>query len=347
MNNNEMLTLNRNQNSQAYVNQIEFTRNTVTQRQNLEVFQNDGSLTSRLMNTKIVRIRIGTRCACIKGCRKMYFEINTIDRRDDKDRRNENETPLFYAEENTDCKLCCQPFEITIELFDANNKQLVCKSQIREYNKYIDECCGDKYYILSNIYNYKINNVTDVSTIHRYDTRSIYRTYSHFGQHLYKIGKPYIKKETTCSEDCCNCITSLPCCCCCDCSGGEDKKGCECKLCKGCCDCCCCCCSKNSKCCCCCCCCNSAEEFEKFNDKRIYIDIFTMTDQNVGKFAEYINNLGLCAQEEMFYEVYFPPDSDEQIRLALIGQMLFFIKLNRNFFGILPGSRYNLEQFIN
>ena len=32
-----------------------------------------------------------------------------------------------------------------------------------------------------------------------------------------------------------------------------------------------------------------------------------MTDQNVGKFAEYINKLGLsCAQAEMFYEVYFP-----------------------------------------
>ena len=328
MNNNEMLTLRIGQSSPANVNQIDFAGNTVTQRQNLEIFQYDGDLTSRLMNTKIVRIRIGTRCAFVKGCKKNYFEINTITRRDDKDRRNENEIPLFYAEENTDCKICgcCMPFQITIELFDAKTKELVCKSQVRELDKYIDDCCGDKYYILSNIYNYKINNRMDESIIYRYDTRSIYRTYSHLGQNLYKIGKPYIKKETTCGEDCCNCIKSCCCCCCCDCSTREEKKGC----CLG----------------CCCCCCNCSDKVENF-DKRTYIDIFTMDDQNVGKFAEYINNMGLCAQEEMFYEVYFPNDSNEQIRLALIGQILFFIRFNINLFGILPGSRYNLEQFIN
>jgi hypothetical protein len=125
MNNNEMLTLRMGQSSPVNVNQIDFAGNIVTQRQNLY----DGDLTSRLMNTKIVRIRIGTRCACVKGCKKNYFEINTITRRDDKDRRNENEMPLFYAEENTDCKICgcCMPFQITIELFDAKTKELVLK----------------------------------------------------------------------------------------------------------------------------------------------------------------------------------------------------------------------------
>lgn len=343
MNNNGMLTLQQNQNAQVEGNQNEFTGYSVTQRQNFVTYPNDGSITSRLMNTKIVRIRLGKRCACVKGCRKMYFEVNTITRRDDNDRRNENETPLFYAEENTDCSFCssCKPFEITIELFDANTRELVCKSQIRELSQKVDECCGDKYLILSNIYNYKVNNITDSSTIHRYDTRSFYRTYSHSGQNLYKIGQPYIKKETTCGEDCCACISSCCCCCCCcDCKGGEGKKAecCEC------CECCCCCCgSKKSKCCC----CGDKVEVEAINDKRTYIDIFTMTDQNVGKFAEYINKLGLCCSEaDMFYEVYFPHESNEQIRLALIGQILFFIQFSTNYFGILPGSRYNLEEFI-
>lgn len=72
-----------------------------------------------------------------------------------------------------------------------------------------------------------------------------------------------------------------------------------------------------------------------------------MADQNVGKFVKYINILGFCCpQIEMFYEIYFPPDANEQIRLALIGQILFFIKLNKNIFGYLPGSNYNIEQFI-
>ena len=336
-----MLTLQQNQNVQVDGNQIGNTGNTVTQRQHLEAFPNDGSITSRLMNTKIVRIRTGTRCACVKGCKKLYFQINTISRRDDVDRRNENETPLFYAEKKEECFAFCKPFEITIELFDANTKELVCKSQIRELNRVVDECCTDKYLILSNIYNYKINNRVDESIIHRYDTRSFYRTYSHFGQNLYKIGKPYIKKETTCGEDCCDCLSSCCFCfsCFCDCKGGDDKKN-ECK----CCECCCCCGKKKSKCCCC---CTETAELEEINDKRTYIDIFTMTDQNVGKFAKYINNLGFCCgQAEMFYEVYFPPESNEQIRLALIGQILFFILFNTNYFGILPGSRYNIEQFI-
>ena len=339
-----MLTLQKNQNVNIDGNQILSSENTVNQRQNLQIFPNGGNITSRLMNTKIVRIRIGTRCSCSKNYRKMYFQINTITRRDDIDRKNENETPLFYAEEKDICCASCRPFEITIELFDANTKELVNISQIRELSRKIDECCGEKYLILSNIYNYKINNRTNESVIHRYDTRSFYRTYSHFGQHLYKIGKPYVKKETTCGEDCGNCILGCCCCCCsCDCKDSKVKQG-EGKCCE-CCECCCCCCgSKKSECCCG---CGEKVELDVRDDKRTYIDIFTMNDQNVGKFAEYINKLGLCCtQAEMFYEVYFPPDSNEQIRLALIGQILFFLYFNTNIFGILPGSRDNIEEFI-
>ena len=52
-------------------------------------------------------------------------------------------------------------------------------------------------------------------------------------------------------------------------------------------------------------------------------------------------------ERQFFYEVYFPPDADELTRLALIDQILFFVKFGTNYFGILPGSRDNLDQFIN
>ena len=46
----------------------------------------------------------------------MYFEVNSITRRDDNDRRNK--ASLFYAEENTGCNFCSsyKPFQIPIEL---------------------------------------------------------------------------------------------------------------------------------------------------------------------------------------------------------------------------------------
>ena len=265
---------------------------------------------------------------------KKFFEINTISRRDDIEPKNENELPLLYAEEKLDCSsflLFCKPFSITIELFDANSKQLFSVSQIREYGTKVNKCFGDNYLILPNIYNFKYNNRNEQSIIRRYDTRSIYRTYDYFGQSHYKIGQPYVEKETTCADCCSQYLLSLPCFSCCDCNckndGGKNESKC---------------CSKIGDYCCCN--CSSSEG----DDKRIYIDIFNMSDQNVGKFAIYFNKTGICCpQVDIFFEVYFPPDSNEMVRLALIGQILFFIELNTNFFRILPGSRYNLEQFIN
>lgn len=344
MENNDIIQLNENKKVYVEMNQPTVS---VEQRQNFLSIPNDGSITSRLMNTKIVRIHIGTKCACVQGYKKLFFKINTISRRDDLQPQNENELPLFYAEEKLDCCSCfsCVPFNITIELFDANTMQLFSVSQIRENATKIDECCGDNYLILPNIYNYKVNNINDQSIIRRYDTRSFYRTYDHLGQSHYKIGEPYVEKETSCSDCFCKCILSLPCCCCCDCSCDEKKQK-DSKCCDCCC--CCCCCCSDDKGGCCCCNCSDSKEVKEIDDKRIYIDIFNMSDQNVGKFAKYFNKTGVCCPEiEMFYEVYFPPDSNEMVRLALIAQILFFIKLNKNYFGILPGSRYNLEQFIN
>jgi len=151
----------------------------------------------------------------------------------------------------------------------------------------------------------------DMSTINRYDTRSFYRTYDYLGQSFYKIGWPYIEKDPSCCENCSlSCIfSSLPCCCCCVCLAD-------------CCD-----CKKDS-----------------IDDIRKYVDIFNMNDQSVGKFALYYEKQ-FC-NETKFYEIYFPPDSNEMIRLALIAQIIFLVKLGNSIW-TLPGSGNNVEQFMN
>jgi hypothetical protein len=73
-----------------------------------------------------------------------------------------------------------------------------------------------------------------------------------------------------------------------------------------------------------------------------------MSDQIVGKFAEYFDESGCCCCEtsKLFYEIYFPPDANEMVRLTLIGQIIFFVKLGiTGTFGILPGNRNGVERF--
>ena len=349
------------------------------------------------MNTKIVRIHPGSICACVTGYEKMIFNITTISKRDDKERANENETPLFYAEENLTCScLCfcdCRPFQITFELFDPNTKQLFSTCQIIERDTLVDECFKQTYIILKPIYNYKVNNRNDESMVSRYDTRSVYRTYDYLGKRYYKIGKPYVEgKEPPCCDKCLLCCSKFPFCCCfASCISNEEKPSSKCCNCNcsgsgsdsgsdndsdsnrnsSCCSCiydyknssccsgsdsnrnssCCSCIYGNPFCLCCwcfyCCCKCENKEGEIDNDKRIYIDIFTMDDIKVGKFAKYFNKGILCQSDELFYEVYFPQDANEMLRLALISQIIFFHKLKVDYFGDLPGSRDGLEYFIN
>ena len=203
------------------------------------------------MSTKMVRIHIGTKCECVSGCKKLFYQVNTISRIDDINRQNENEIPLFEVEQKIECPFCpsCRPTGVKFEFFDANTKQLFSVSEIREVGSAIKVCCGDNYFIYPDIYTFKCSNSNDQSVIKRYDTREFYRTYEYLQQPYYKIGKPYVPKEETCScTDCCCCPTSLPSC------------SCDC-----------------------CCCSNTVVEI----DKRSYIDIFNMTDQSVGKFVEY------------------------------------------------------------
>ena len=314
-------------------------------------------LSARLMNTKIVRIHPGSICACVTGYKKIIFNINTISRVDDRMPANENETPLFYVEEKLDCSCCgsCKPFEITFEIFDSLTKELFSTSTINQLDQRIDECCGEKYTIHAPICNFKASNPGDMSFVNRYDSRSFYRTYDHLGQSHYKIGWPYVKKEKKCCDDCkcslyCVCSYIPIICCfvrCCKC---EDERpinappktnggGCSCK------DCC-------RGCCCCCCCCEEKKEgiVEEIIDKRLYINIFNMSDQSVGKFAYLFEKGCCCASDKLFYEIYFPPDANEMVRLALIAQIIFFYKFrltgNKAFLS-LPGNRENIEQFMN
>lgn len=294
-------------------------------------FALEKEITSRLMNTKIVRIRPGTICACNKGFKKLIFNINTISKRDDQDPNNENETPLLYAEEFIFCScLCfgsCSPEHTAFHLYAPNTKKLYSMCNLTDVWEKIEECCEEPYYKLPSIHNMKPSNGKDESLIKRYDTRSVYRTYDYLGQSHYKIGKPYVKeKEPGCCEAFLYTLSSLPCCFCfkiCICNHKE-------KL-------------LNLNGCCCCC----RDEFGVIDDKRTYIDIFNMNDESVGKFALYFRKGILCQNDELFYEIYFPPDANDMIRLALISQILFFHKSGGGYFGTLPGSRDNLEQFIN
>jgi len=351
-----MLTLeeNKNKNDPNYIqtqNQIQLSTTPLERIPNTTILPIN-PLSTRLMNTKIVRIHPGSIRACVTGYKKIIFDINTISRVDDRMPANENETPLFYVEEKLDCSCCCsgkcKPFEITFEIFDALTKELFSTSTINQLDQRINECCGEQYIIHAPILNFKSSNPGDVSHINRYDDRSFYRTYDHLGQSHYKIGWPYVKKEEKCGDNC-----SLYCVCsympiiglfimCCKC---EDNKpintppkttgGCNCK------DCCCCCC---------CCCEEKVGKVEEIIDKRIYIDIFNMLDQSVGKFAYLFEKGCCCASDKLFYEIYFPPDANEMVRLALIAQIIYFYKFrltgNRAFIS-LPGNRDNIEQFMN
>ena len=333
----EKLTLAENNNNIGMGNQVVNSEVNLDSKNNenipISMPVDDGSITSRLLKTKIVRIYPGTASACVNGCKKLVFNINTISRRDDQDRRNENELPLFYAEEVVVCEfLCinCNPDSITFNIHDPNTRALYSKSTIEQLPTKIDSCCDDTYYILKNIENYKISATFDKSSVRRYDTRSFYRTYDYMGQSYYKIGEPYIPKETSCCRSLLNCITCIPCCCCFKICLCDDEK-------------------KNSDCCCCCCCCCCGDKVQVYDDKRIYIDIYNMNGVPVGKFAHYFEKgFCCCKSTEDFYEVYFPPDANELLRLALIAQIIFFVKTGKLFyFALLPGNRDNIEQFIN
>ena len=121
---------------------------------------------------------------------------------------------------------------------------------------------------------------------------------------------------------CAECCTSLPCCCCFKPYSAELVSNDSCYYC--------------------------GKKLTVIDDKRTYIDIFNMSDQSVKKFAEDFDQTGCCCyiNNTLFYEIYFPPDVNEMVRLALMGQIIFFIKLRiTGCFGILPGNPNNIYDF--
>ena len=178
----------------------------------------------------------------------------------------------------------------------------------------MNECCGDNYTVFPSIYNYKTNNPNDYSLVNRYDSRSFYRTYEYLEQSYYKIGEPYVPKEIGCCDNCCSCCFKK----------ANVSTGCSCS-------------------CCCCCDCETV-----MVDKRTYIDIYNMNNESVGKFVLYYEKTGCgsCANVTCFYEIYFPPDANEMLRLSLIGQMIFFMHFGKTKFGVLPGTKDNLDLFL-
>ena len=56
------------------------TTETRTNMTNVPVAVPGADPATRLMGTRIVRIRFATKCGCVKGCKKFYYQINTVSR---------------------------------------------------------------------------------------------------------------------------------------------------------------------------------------------------------------------------------------------------------------------------
>ena len=266
-------------------------------------------ISSRLMTSKIIRIYPLSSDCCI-GCKQISLAINAINRIDDENPTNENETPLFRVEENTSCcRSCTNCFKFHFYAHDSNNESVLYVSEIKDKIKIINSCCCcDFYYELPDIFNYKANDSKTQSIINRYDSRTIYRTYEYLGQAYFKIGKPYEEKENNC---CC-------------CSKVDDTQA-------------------NLK-------DNDTQEKKGFCEsyiERSYIDIFNMSDQLEGKFAYCIEKNKPFAKT--FFEIYFPPEANELIRISLISQCIFLFKIQsfqrEMFFAYLPGTKPELIKF--
>ena len=89
---------------------------------------NDGSSSSRLINTRMVRIRYETKFVFCNS-EKRNYQINTISCIDDNNPQNENEGPLFEAE--LAIPFCCpQPPQLNIN--DAQTNGLVRVAALME-----------------------------------------------------------------------------------------------------------------------------------------------------------------------------------------------------------------------
>jgi len=310
---------------------------------------NDGSTASKLANAKMVRIRVSTKCAPSDlTWKKPYYQINVISTIDNHNPKNENEVPVLEAEK-TSSRFCSGPTEFTF--YDAQSKQPYSTSRYNgdfiKHNRCICICL--LYLEYPDIITNKVGKTIDISTTKCYCSRSFYRTFEYQGKAYYKLGQPYIERPPVQAS------ASAP-------AEAEEEKECSCF--------CPCCCFriKNKECdcmlpCCQCCCCKKQEAGQVGEtgesgpveiDKRVYVNIFNMSDQCVGKYVYYFDQkgcpcalCGFCQDITLFYEVYFPSDANELLKLSLISQLLFILDENAMFFGILPGDKENLSTWIS
>ena len=240
----------------------------------------------------------------------MSLAINVISRIDDENPTNENETPLFRVEENTSCCCSCTNFfKFHFYAHDSNNESVLYVSEIKDKAKIIYSCCCCISYI----------ELPDILNYKANDskTQSIINRYD--SRTIYRtyeyLGQAYFKIGKPYEEKENNC-------CCCskvdytqanlkD-NDTQEKKGC----------------------------CESYIE-------RSYIDIFNMSDQLEGKFA-FCNEKNKCCSKT-FFEIYFPPEANELIRISLISQCIFLFKIpsfqREMFFAYLPGTKPELIKF--
>ena len=266
-------------------------------------------ISSRLMTSKIIRIH-PLSSDCCKGCNQISLAINVISRIDDENPTNENETPLFRVEENTSCcRSCTNCFKFHFYAHDSNNESVLYVSEIKDKIKIINSCCCCDFYY----------ELPDIFNYKANDSKTQSIINRHDSRAIYRtyeyLGQAYFKIGKPYEEKENNC-------CCCskvddtqanlkD-NDTQEKKGC----------------------------CESYIE-------RSYIDIFNMSDQLEGKFA-FCNEKNKCCSKT-FFEIYFPPEANELIRISLISQCIFLFKTSsfqrEMFFAYLPGTKPELIKF--
>ena len=292
---------------------------------------NDGSTRAKLINAKMVRIRIEKKWAFNElKIRKPYYLINTISKIDDNNPQNENESPLLEAE-LIHSIFCSEPDKFNF--YDAQTKQPYSISRLNGFgNKSGKICCfGQNEEEYPDMSHSKVGNLTEISVTKCYDSKSFYRTFEYQGKAYYKIGRPYKPAPVVVAP-----VAPPPqkclCVCPCLCFYIEEYKF-YCLF-----------CDKDGNCNFCCC----KNEQKEGNEKRTYVDIFNMSDQSVGKYVHFFGHSGfLCfGDNNEFYEVYFPPDANELFKLSLIGHLLFIIQSPPPTFWFLPGSKDNLASFV-
>ena len=266
-------------------------------------------ISSRLMTSKIIRIH-PLSSDCCKGCNQISLAINVISRIDDENPTNENETPLFRVEENTSCCCSCTNFfKFHFYAHDSNNESVLYVSEIKDKAKIIYSCCCCISYI----------ELPDILNYKANDSKTQSIINRHDSRAIYityeYLGQAYFKIGKPYEEKENNC----------------------------------CCCSKvdytqaNLK-------DNDTQEKKGFCEsyiERSYIDIFNMSDQLEGKFA-FCNEKNKCCSKT-FFEIYFPPEANELIRISLISQCIFLFKFpsfqRERFFAYLPGTKPELIKF--